>query len=370
MRQKSHSNDLSSEEIVKGIRRATHANVTPPKRRSASCWTACAANTRSPSCAAAKALPRASTTAGPRSSSKPGDDVLKARIGHLCHNASSSSARTMPTSCLRSSRASRTNVPPSVLGPSHAATAGRMNARGISVFYGATDPKVALAEVRPPVGSFVVVGRFEIIKPLQLLDLTALSAVHIEGSIFDPNYASRLAKAKFLRSLTTRISRPVMPDDEAMDYLPTQAVADFLATRSDEPLDGIIFPSVQTGAGLNVVLFHKAACVGSLDMPAGSEVDVSLGHFNDEGWERDYSVFEKAPAAVPPPPAPSADFGLPVMPTISVAPTMPDRDFRVPPAMRTLPKSLQVHLIRAVTIQSEPHKVSRHRIEKQGSPGF
>jgi len=50
-----------------------------------------------------------------------------------------------------------------------------MNARGVSVFYGAIDPRVALAEVRPPVGSRVAVARFEIIRPLRLLDLNALA---------------------------------------------------------------------------------------------------------------------------------------------------------------------------------------------------
>jgi RES domain len=254
--------------------------------------------------------------------------------------------------------------------PPHVAASGRMNARGVSVFYGATDPKVALAEVRPPVGSFVVVARFEIIRPIQLLDLNALSAVHIEGSIFDADYASRLAKAEFLRSLTARISMPVMPDDEAMDYLPTQAVADFLASRSNEPIDGIIFPSVQTGAGLNLVLFHKASSVEPLVMPPGTVVDVSLGHFNDEGWEPVYTVFEKVPAAVQPPPvSPPKDFGFPVMAEVPVAQPASETDFREP-TLRVLPKSLQVHLIRAVTIQSEPHRVSRHRIEKQASGDF
>ena len=37
--------------------------------------------------------------------------------------------------------------------PALIATNGRMNAHGIAVFYGATDPRDALAEVRPPVGS-------------------------------------------------------------------------------------------------------------------------------------------------------------------------------------------------------------------------
>ncbi|MFK4535162.1 hypothetical protein ABIA00_003345 [Bradyrhizobium ottawaense] len=49
----------------------------------------------------------------------------------------------------------------------------------------------------------------------------------------------------FLRTLSARITRPVMPDDEHFEYLATQAVADFLATESSVPIDGIIFPSVQ-----------------------------------------------------------------------------------------------------------------------------
>ena len=45
--------------------------------------------------------------------------------------------------------------------PSSQARAGRMNAHGIAVFYGATDPDVAINEIRPPVGSRVLMGRFE-----------------------------------------------------------------------------------------------------------------------------------------------------------------------------------------------------------------
>jgi len=52
--------------------------------------------------------------------------------------------------------------------PSSLPAAGRMNAKGISTFYGATDPQIALAEVRPPVGSQVAIAYFEIIRPLRL----------------------------------------------------------------------------------------------------------------------------------------------------------------------------------------------------------
>ncbi len=58
-----------------------------------------------------------------------------------------------------------------------------MNAQGISVFYGATCPDIVLAEVRPPVGSFVDFTCFKIIRPLRFLDLTAFGDVHQFGSI-------------------------------------------------------------------------------------------------------------------------------------------------------------------------------------------
>jgi RES domain len=154
--------------------------------------------------------------------------------------------------------------PDRLLGPPPAreARAGRMNANGISVFYGANAPKAGIAEVRPPVGSWVATARFAITRPLLLLDLSALDDARETGSIFDRGFARRLELAAFLRTLSQRMTRAIMPDDEAFDYLGTQATADFLATENDPPLDGIIFPSVQAAhRALNFVLFHKASSV-------------------------------------------------------------------------------------------------------------
>jgi len=192
--------------------------------------------------------------------------------------------------------------------PSSRAVAGRMNARGISVFYGAEDPAVARAEVRPPVGSKVAVARFEITRPLRLLDLTALPEVATRGSIFDPAWIPKLERAGFLRILSDRIVQPVMPDDELSEYLPTQAIADYLATEREPSLDGIIFPSVQvSGKGRNVVLFRKASGVEPLNIPSGAEFYVSSGHMDEYGWQYDYSVSVKIPNIQPPKPAPEPE---------------------------------------------------------------
>ena len=182
--------------------------------------------------------------------------------------------------------------------PANNAAAGRMNAQGISVFYGADSGSVAIAEVRPPVGSRVAVAKFDIIRRLQLLDLTALPDIYESGSIFDETFAARLERASFLKSLGKWMTRPVMPGEEAVNYLATQAVADFLATENDPVFDGILFPSVQAKDGRNVVLFHKAAGVERLRRPAGTQTRASAGMETSDVFELDYTVYE----AVPPTP--------------------------------------------------------------------
>jgi hypothetical protein len=268
--------------------------------------------------------------------------------------------------------------------PTSHAVANRMNAAGVAVFYGATDPIVALNEVRPPVGSKVLIGRFEVIRPLRLLDLEALESVADEtGSVFDDGYRHRMKRAEFLRGLSRRISRPVMPDDEPCDYLPTQAIADFLGTALEPQLDGMLYPSVQSGhlrrthpgrtlLGLgsrdsrNVVLFHKAARVRPLDIPDGADIivypssslygfslfpesladlgDVS-GFPDDDDPEVTYTVWEEARAQ-----------------ERQVASTAPSPEADDAP-LKFL--DLEYRYVRSVTFATVPSRVPRYRVEKR-----
>ena len=153
--------------------------------------------------------------------------------------------------------------------PSRLTGSGRMNPRWISMFYGAFDPDTCIAEIRPPVGSYAVVGRFSIVRKLRLLDLHALQHLFVrKASYFDPEFRHLRDKARFLRRLVEIMSRPVMPTDEDYQYLPTQAVAEYLSEKLKPRLDGLIFPSSQRdGPGENVVLFRHASVVA----PDGSD---------------------------------------------------------------------------------------------------
>ena len=251
--------------------------------------------------------------------------------------------------------------------PSAHANAGRMNAKGVSVFYGANDPEVALAEVRPPVGSQVVVACFEILRPLRLLDLTALEKVTVKGgSVFDPAFSHHLERAMFLRSLSSRITKPVMPDDEAFEYLITQAIADFLVNGGAVNIDGIIFPSVQAdGKALNVVLFHKSAKVKEIVLPPGAEVRASLDRMGEDGWETEYSVTEVVPPEEDKPENSELD-----PPNFDCTKLCDDSDnFDREVTLQIDLKSLKVHIVKAVEFTTDKHLVFRHRWEKRTDMG-
>ncbi len=169
--------------------------------------------------------------------------------------------------------------------PSALAKAGRMNPFGISVFYGAKSPEVALAEVRPPVGSRVAIAEFTIIKSILLLDLSVLDATSVIGSYFDPEFVERKQRVIFLEELGKHIAEPVLPDHEKFEYLTTQFIADYLASDSTQSIDGILFPSVQasTEGEFNIVLFHESAQVEIIQLVPGTKISANnCGSFNSD----------------------------------------------------------------------------------------
>lgn len=163
--------------------------------------------------------------------------------------------------------------PPSSLVPD-----GRMNSRGVSVFYGATSRKCAIREVRPPVGSLVFVACFGFARDLRLIDATELKNI-IEASMFNPSYIDLSKKLSFLLSLSEQISAPVMRSDEPLDYLITQAVSDYLSEMSNTQIDGIMYESTQKrgSEAKNVVLFHKSSRVEMHRDQIGMKVKSEVG---------------------------------------------------------------------------------------------
>ncbi len=259
--------------------------------------------------------------------------------------------------------------------PPRLAKGGRMNALGIPVFYGAMEKDTCVAELRAPVGSQVVVAKFELLRPVRLLDLDALTEIwNIDASHFDPDYYKLEGRVASLRSLAREICRPVMPQDEAFEYLPSQAVAEYLSNKVNPRLDGIIFRSSQAGCGRNVVLFNQACGVVPDDLPEGTEVEVDIrcAHYDeddedyiDDGYIR---VFETVPPTCSTPPQ-NDDATL--VDTYFSMPRWDDWDEEFPaysePTLQLDMKNVFVLDIKSVRYDHHRREVSRHRRVKSDS---
>jgi len=172
----------------------------------------------------------------------------------------------------------------------------------------------------------------------------------------------------FLRTLGELITRPVMPDDEAFDYLPTQAIADFLAARLEPLIDGIVFPSVQAADNsLNVVLFHKAARVESIALPEGTEVKTWSWPADEDGSEHDYNVFVETPDGQPVVIRPAPDeWDSTWLPELSDDGRA--YDYRGA-SLRVDANSVVVHHVSRVKVVTKKFKVNRRTTVKQ-TPDF
>ena len=205
----------------------------------------------------------------------------------------------------------------------------------------------------------VAVAHFELLQNLKLLDVEALQSVLVRGSYFDASFLERLERAKFLEHLSHRITAPVMPSDEPFDYLATQAIADYLATKIG--LDGIIYPSAQGRRGRNFTLFHHAAKVAPIELPARTEISVSLSNYLDDGFEVDYSVWEEVQPVSEPIPPLQDSFGMPLVPSI---PLPVDADFRTP-TLRIDVNSIKIHHVQSVSVKTQSYNVRRYRSERR-----
>ena len=142
--------------------------------------------------------------------------------------------------------------------PKEKARSGRMNPVGVPVFYGAFDRDTCIAELRPSVGGMVLTGEFQLLRDARVLDFGVLENMFDAEpmSCFDPDYRTKMERRQFLRTLHSKISSPVTPDQEH-EYLFTQVIAEYLSTQVEPPIDGVMFASVQHQDGINIALFSR-----------------------------------------------------------------------------------------------------------------
>jgi hypothetical protein len=135
--------------------------------------------------------------------------------------------------------------------PSNWDRENRASPRGISYLYLATNPKTAVAEVRPWMGARISVGEFRVVRDLALVDCSKNHAGVLGIS------QSRMASATYEEGLWSTIdeafAKPVGPDDEKRDYIPTQILSELFRSHG---YDGIKYKSLFDDEGCNIDLFN------------------------------------------------------------------------------------------------------------------
>ncbi|MDI9331171.1 MAG: RES family NAD+ phosphorylase [Alphaproteobacteria bacterium] len=146
--------------------------------------------------------------------------------------------------------------------PKDKASSQRMTPSGISALYCALERETCLSEIRSITGDNVVSGALTPTTELKLLDLTKLELVEPPKlTIFDVGYRDSLHLKTFIKSMVTKMSKPKGRNDD-LSYLSTQVVFEYLRLKFRKQVDGLIFPSVQTGeVGTNVVLFPEVSVI-------------------------------------------------------------------------------------------------------------
>jgi hypothetical protein len=146
--------------------------------------------------------------------------------------------------------------------PKDKASSQRMTPNGISALYCALERATCLSEIRSITGDNVISGALTPTTQLKLLDLTKLELVEPpELTIFNDGYRDSLHLKTFIKSLVKKMSKP-KGRNEDLSYLSTQVVFEYLRLKFCKEVDGLVFPSVQTGeVGTNVVLFPEASVI-------------------------------------------------------------------------------------------------------------
>ena len=144
--------------------------------------------------------------------------------------------------------------------PARKASHGRANPAGIPYLYLASDEQTAISEIRPHTGESISVGKFITPNNLGLVDLRNPRKTTCPFLMEDETEIANLRGDLFLsEKLGEELTRPVLPQSAAIDYIPSQYLCEFVKKCG---FDGVVYKS-SVSDGMNVALFapNEYQCV-------------------------------------------------------------------------------------------------------------
>lgn len=128
---------------------------------------------------------------------------------------------------------------------------GRANPLGISYLYAASDTSTAISEVQPYKGEEVTVARIQINGKIVFADLRnpkrTVSPFELDEDVLDTLYS----EMPYLVTLGEELSKPIIPMEAALEYLPSQYLCEFIKSVG---FGGVLYKS-SLASGYNIALF-------------------------------------------------------------------------------------------------------------------
>lgn len=158
--------------------------------------------------------------------------------------------------------------------PEKLAKHNRFSPSGISYIYLALDKQTAMDETYDNSKTLYAVGKFELEKGLNILNLKKDNFDNLAKQYTNPFHDSYDAyfhcSIQALTFFIKEIQKPIGDDDKVLEYVSTQILAEYIRLQG---FDGFIFNSSKNADGINLVLFenkienifnHEIIRVGSL----------------------------------------------------------------------------------------------------------
>lgn len=143
--------------------------------------------------------------------------------------------------------------------PPRRSSHGRANPPGIPYLYLGSEPASAVAEVRPHTGETACVADFTLNEGLSLIDLRDPRLALSPFSYGDEDQIGALrGDLALLGRLGEELTRPVLPQGAAIDYVPSQYLCELIKKAG---YDGVLYSS-SVGEGVNLALFDPGRAQG------------------------------------------------------------------------------------------------------------
>jgi hypothetical protein len=174
--------------------------------------------------------------------------------------------------------------PPDAMGapPNKIAIHGRANPAGIPYLYLGSNPAATISEIRPHAGEKVSVAEFTTSADLKLIDLRSPRKMVSPFLLEDVIDVEKLRNdLPFLERLGDELTRPVIPQSAAIEYIPSQYLCEFIKNCGYQ---GVLYRSSIKEDGINMALFDPAlALCGKVIQYCVNHVTVDVAELRGSG---------------------------------------------------------------------------------------